>query len=51
MPPSPPTETLPATIDARTRRVSAKIPEEARVYYLNLVDERGLIVSTQHQER
>jgi hypothetical protein len=44
-------ETLPAAIDARTRRVTAKIPEAARVYYLNLVDERGLIVSTQHQER
>jgi dienelactone hydrolase len=44
-------ETLPAAIDSRKRRVTGKIPEKARVFYLNLVDERGLIVSTEHQER
>jgi len=41
-------ETIPAAIDARTHRVSATIPEGARVHYLNLVDARGLIVSTEH---
>lgn len=44
-------ETLPAKIDVNNRRVTASIPESARVYYLNLVDGRGLIVSTEHHER
>jgi len=42
-------ETLPAEIDDAGHRVSARVPSEARVYYLNLVDERGLIVSTEHE--
>lgn len=44
-------ETLPASIDPGRRRVTAKIPDDARAYYLNLEDERGLIVSTEHLER
>lgn len=44
-------ETIPAKIDTNSRRVAASIPESARVYYLNLIDERGLIVSTEHHER
>jgi hypothetical protein len=44
-------ETIPASIDARSRRVTARTPEAARSFYLNLVDERGLIVSTEHHER
>ena len=44
-------ETIPAKIDVNNRRVTASIPESARVYYLNLVDGRGLIVSTEHHER
>ena len=44
-------ETIPAGIDAKSRRVTAKIPETSRVYYLNLVDAQGLIISTEHSER
>jgi dienelactone hydrolase len=44
-------ETVPAEIDLRRRRASGKIPEGARVWYLNLVDDRGLVVSTEHEER
>jgi hypothetical protein len=43
--------TLPASIDPRTHHVSARIPNGARVYFLTLADARGLIVSTEHQER
>ena len=43
-------ETLPATIDLHTRRVTASIPEAARVYYLNLIDERGSTISNEHEE-
>jgi hypothetical protein len=44
-------ETAEAAIDAKSRRVSGKLPEGSRVVYLNLVDDRGLIVSTEHHER
>ena len=43
--------TVPAKIDANSRRVTAASPESARVYYLNLVNKGGLIVSTEHHER
>lgn len=41
-------ETVPASIDARARRVSGVVPNGATVYYLNLVDAAGLIVSSEH---
>ena len=44
-------ETLPATIDRESSRVSAEIPVGAKVVYLNLVDDRMCIVSSQHIER
>jgi hypothetical protein len=31
-------------------RVAATLPEGTRVYYLNLVDERDCVVSTEHEE-
>jgi hypothetical protein len=30
-------------------RVSAAVPEGATVWYLNLIDERGLTVSSEHE--
>jgi dienelactone hydrolase len=42
-------ETVPATIEGG--RASASIPDGAKVFYLNLIDERGLVVSTEHVER
>lgn len=44
-------ESLPAEIDAKAGRVSAKIPADAKVFYLNLFDDRECVVSTQHVER
>lgn len=44
-------EQSPATVDAAAGRVSAKIPADARVFYLNLFDDRHCAVSTQHVER
>ncbi|WP_397569278.1 alpha/beta hydrolase family protein [Schlesneria sp. T3-172] len=41
-------ETLAAEIDTTTGRVFAQIPAEAKVYYLNLFDDRNCAVSTQH---
>lgn len=43
-------ETVPAQLDAAQHRASARLAEGVRVYYLNLVDERGLIVSSEHEE-
>ena len=44
-------ETVPANINRDIRRVAASIPADARAYYLNLADERGLIVSSEHAEQ
>lgn len=39
-------ESIPATVDTARGRVSATLPGEARAYCFQLVDERGLIVSS-----
>jgi dienelactone hydrolase len=44
-------ETLPAEIDKTRSEASASIPESATVFYFNLTDEKGLIVSSEHVER
>jgi len=42
-------ETVPAMLVADQHRVTAELPADAKVYYLNLVDEQGLVVSTEHE--
>jgi dienelactone hydrolase len=44
-------ETIPSTLDAAQCKFSAAIPSGATVYYFNLVDERGCVVSSEHKER
>jgi hypothetical protein len=44
-------ETTPARLDAKNRRASASLPSGARACYLNLIDEKGRLVSTEHVER
>jgi hypothetical protein len=41
---------VPAKIDGQAHEVSAPIPEGARVYYFNLIDKRGLVTSSPHEE-
>lgn len=41
-------ETVPADLDATKRKASAALPAGATVFYLNLTDARGLVVSTEH---
>jgi len=43
-------QTIPAQHLANTAKITATLPETATVYYLNLIDERGYIVSTEHEE-
>ncbi len=43
-------ETILATIDPSGKKVTATLPQGTKVYYLNLIDSRGLIVSTEHDE-
>jgi dienelactone hydrolase len=43
-------ENVPATVDAAANKVSAVLPEGTTVYYLNLYDNRDLVVSTEHEE-
>lgn len=42
--------TLPATLDAAQNKASAALPAGVTVHYFNLVDEHGLVVSTEHIE-
>jgi len=42
-------ETLPATIDGARHRASAHVPDGATAWFLNLTDNRNLIVSGEHQ--
>ncbi len=42
---------IPAAVDTPTGRISAKIPPNAKVFYLNLFDDRNCAVSTEHVER
>ena len=39
-------QTAPATVNPDT--ITAELPPEARVFYLNLIDDRGYIVGTEH---
>jgi len=41
-------ETRPADLDAKAGRASAVVPVCATAWYFNLVDDRGLLVSTEH---
>ena len=43
-------KTVAAEVVAADKRVTAKLPPDATVYYLNLIDARDLVVSTEHEE-
>lgn len=43
-------QTIPATLDAQAGRVSATLPKDVTVYYFTIIDERELLVSTEHEE-
>ena len=42
--------TIPANLDAENRRASAVLPGNATVYYFNLLDDRNLVTSSEHEE-
>ena len=44
-------EQIPAQVDLAAGRVTAPIPADAKVFYLNLFDDRQCAVSTEHVER
>jgi cephalosporin-C deacetylase-like acetyl esterase len=43
-------ETAPAALDAKAGKASAKVPPDATGYYINLIDDRGCVVSSEHVE-
>ena len=43
-------ETIPAALDAAQHKIGAELPAGTTVHYFNLVDEHGLVISTEHQE-
>lgn len=42
-------QTIPAILDANARRASAEPPKSVSVYYFNLIDDRNLVVSSEHE--
>jgi len=42
-------ESVAATVESG--RVTCAVPEDAKVYYVNLFDDRNLVVSSEHVER
>lgn len=43
-------ETMPATVDNDKHEVVATLPEGTTVYFINLIDNRNLVVSSEHEE-
>lgn len=41
-------ESMPAQLDAAQSRITATLPEATTVYYVNLIDNRDLVVSSEH---
>jgi cephalosporin-C deacetylase-like acetyl esterase len=44
-------ETVAAALDGRRHTASAEVPADARAWYVNLFDDRGLVVSSEHETR
>ncbi len=44
-------QTAPAVVDQSATTASATLPPRRSVFYLNLIDDRNLAVSTQHEEK
>ncbi len=42
-------ESIPAVLDAKAHVAHAEIPQGVKVWYLNLFDEKGLVVSSEHR--
>jgi len=42
-------ETIPAVLDASVQRVTANLPEGTTCWFINLIDARGAVVSTEHE--
>jgi len=43
-------ETAPAGLDPAAKTATATLPTKAKVYFVNLIDDHGRIVSTEHEE-
>jgi hypothetical protein len=43
-------ETAAAQIDLAAHKVTARLPQGVKVYYVSLIDQRNLVVSAEHNE-
>jgi hypothetical protein len=44
-------ESVAASLDAARRTATAEIPAGAKAFFVNLYDDRGLVASTEHEDR
>ena len=44
-------KSLPATFDPAAGKASGTLPEKVTMFYLSMIDDRGLTVSSEHEER
>jgi hypothetical protein len=44
-------ESVPARLETKVRKAAAEVPAEATAWYINLFDDRDLVVSSEHRER
>ena len=42
-------ESIPAQLDPKLQRATAQVPEGVKAWYINLFDDRGLVVSSEYQ--
>ena len=43
-------QTIPADLDTSAQRATMALPPATTVYYFNIIDERNLVVSSEHEE-
>jgi hypothetical protein len=43
-------ETAAAEIDTAAHKATARLPQGVKVYYFNLIDQRNLVISAEHNE-
>jgi len=44
-------ESVPAELNSKAHTAHADVPEGVKAWYINLIDDKGLVVSSEHRDR